>query len=133
MPARRCSTCGINWPNSLPDFRECPHCETATWYSQNNDPDHSNAEALKIKAEAARTMSAAGTISAAPPSPAHAHRVERYLSLGFTEVDAQVLAVALEVERDSTGRMWKRPLNWLTVQRALQHGCDHRLAVTLYA
>jgi hypothetical protein len=64
---------------------------------------------------------------------AHAHRVERYLKLGFTETDAHLLAASREHERDSQGRTWTRPLSWLRVAGSLQQGCSHALALSIYA
>ena len=36
MAAYRCSQCGTNWPNTT-EYRKCPSCGIATWYS-NSDP-----------------------------------------------------------------------------------------------
>lgn len=30
MPARRCSTCSINWPNDYEKFKDCPACKGKT-------------------------------------------------------------------------------------------------------
>ena len=66
-------------------------------------------------------------------SPAYAWRVERYLTLGFTEVDAHLMASATESERDSTGKLWTRPLNWQRVRDSLAAGCSVDQALSIYA
>lgn len=62
-----------------------------------------------------------------PPeaSPAHAHRVERYAHLGFTETDAQLLACA----KDADGFF----IYWGDVDRMLEAGCDHAKVVAILA
>jgi hypothetical protein len=64
----------------------------------------------ELAREAARTA----------PTPEHADRVARYLKMKFSEVDAQVLALAKWTEGDSKGRKWVRPLDPLRVARALE-------------
>lgn len=59
------------------------------------------------------------------PSPTHAHRVERFLHLGFTETDAQLMALA----RGSDGYL----VYWLDVDRMLEAGCSHAQALAIYA
>lgn len=67
------------------------------------------------------------------PSAVYTYRLERYMELGFTEVDSHALAVALEAERDSRGRTWTRPLNWRRVEKALRSGCSLEQAVAIFS
>lgn len=59
------------------------------------------------------------------PSPAHANRVDRYLDMGFSEVDAQQMACA----KDARGFY----LYHADVRRQLAAGLTHELAVQIYA
>lgn len=45
MPARRCTTCAVDWPTTKIrldgkywDFQQCPKCGEPTWVGQNIDP-----------------------------------------------------------------------------------------------
>lgn len=70
-------------------------------------------------------------------SIARAHRVERYLSLGFALEDADQLADARHsqavTDRFGTPRVWSTPLHWQRVGRALAAGCPHALALSIFA
>lgn len=70
-------------------------------------------------------------------SPAHQNRVDRYLELGFTNYQAELLANARQVEwaKDSKGvsKRWANPLNWHRVAKTLQDGCSHELAVQIFS
>lgn len=127
MPARSCSTCATNWPTAT-GFDPCPICEERTSFTYTRNPDFSEAEA-KAYVEEHRAQEA---VVRAAPKPEHANRVDRYLALGFSEVDAQVLALATRVHVDSTGREWVRHVNHLDVARALASGCSHALALEIF-
>lgn len=59
------------------------------------------------------------------PSPTHQHRVERFLHLGFTETDAELMALA----KDDFGFA----VYWVDVGAMLDAGCTHAQAVGIYA
>lgn len=67
----------------------------------------------------------------------HQHRFDRYVELGFTEYQAELLAQARTVEwaKDNKGvsRKWTQPLNWQRVAKALDQGCSHELAVEVFS
>ena len=71
------------------------------------------------------------------PSSAYTWRVERYLELGFTETDANLLATvrvsARLLDRHKVERVWTFPLHWATVGQALLAGCTHEQARRIYA
>jgi hypothetical protein len=115
MATRRCGICSTNWPNTG-GFTDCPLCGEGTTYSMNRAPDFTEAEAKEhVREVKAREVAARGK-----PTPEHADRVARYLKMKFSEVDAQVLALAKWTEGDSKGRKWVRPLDPLRVARALE-------------
>jgi hypothetical protein len=60
------------------------------------------------------------------------HRHDRYMDLGFSERDADVLAGVKWPEQDSQGRTWVRPLHWMKVAKALESGCSHELALRIF-
>lgn len=128
MAARVCDTCEINWPNTTPDFSDCPVCMESTRVAYGEKPDVGAKEAQAYARQARARLEA----QRATPSPAHANRVERYLALGFSEVDAQLLALATWVHRDTIGRKWERAVNHLDVRKALERGCTHELAVEIF-
>ena len=127
MAARVCRTCLTNWPN-VGGFLECPVCGEDTEYGVSAKPEFSEEEA-KAHAQERRTRLEAERRA---PSPEHANRVERYLELGFSEVDAQVLALATWTYVDSKRRRWVRPVNHLDVAKALAAGCSHALALEIF-
>jgi hypothetical protein len=127
MPARRCSLCNEAWPTAT-DFNRCPRCDSETWWEGDATSPWTDSEARAIRNQTA----VAAKLRDAAADPQHEHRVERYLHLGFSEVDAELLAVATETERDSTGRAWTRPLNWQRVARTLEAGCTHSAAVAIF-
>ena len=127
MPARVCEGCEVNWPN-MGGFTECPVCDETTEYVYKRNPDFAEGQARAYAQERRALVEAAR----AAASPAHANRVDRYLALGFTEVDAQVLALATRVHVDSQGRKWVRHVNHLDVAGALASGCSHALALEIF-
>jgi hypothetical protein len=109
----------MNWPLN-DDARACPDCGNETW--RNTDaPDKTIAE---LRAAIAARPSTTPTPTA-PASPAHAHRVERYLDMGFTEVDAQIMATS----RDARGFF----LYHGDVRRCLEAGATHAQMVAIHA
>lgn len=113
MSARRCTQCAINWPSD-PQHMKCPNCDGATWFSPTSTPDPK---------EDRQPVTAPLDVGEA--SPAYVHRVERYLQLGFTEVDAHVMAAA----KDRKGFYWYHG----DVAKAIAAGLSHEGAVSLYA
>lgn len=67
----------------------------------------------------------------------HHWRVDRYLELGFTQVDAERLACVRDsvrlVDRHGEGKTWTFPLHWGKVAKWLELGASHELLVDLYA
>jgi hypothetical protein len=63
-------------------------------------------------------------------------RVERYLELGFSTVDAEMLAdvrdVAIVPDRKGTPRRWSYPLHWGRVAKVLEAGATHAQAVAVF-
>lgn len=63
-------------------------------------------------------------------------RVERYLELGFETVQAEMLADARAVktvnDKNGVPRKWDFPLQWQTVEAALQAGCTLDTAVAVF-
>lgn len=57
MPARRCSTCALNYPN-LTKYGECLRCGQETWAAQNVDP-MSQGDLKEIEAEVRTVQQAA--------------------------------------------------------------------------
>src|SRR5262245_59501498 len=102
MHSYHCSKCKVNWP-AEDDYRSCPDCGQYTFHDSSREPDLRFADVVSIP---------------------HVWRVERYLELGFSEVDAQLLASATEQEQDSRGRTWTRALNWHRVAAAIDAGCS---------
>jgi hypothetical protein len=129
MAARICSPCLVNWPN-MGKFTECPICGEDTEYDYKRAPEYNEAEALAYAKDMKARLAERKITDA---SPAHLNRVERYLALGFSEVDAQVMALATRVHVDSTGRKLVRAVNHLDVARALASGCSHALAVEIFS
>ncbi len=112
MPAKRCSGCSTNWPTSLAAHR-CPNCGGTLWYSKDETadtaPDKTKADTQELPAA----------------TPQYAHRAERFLALGFSEVDAHRLACA----KDGVGF----PVYHGDVGKMLAAGCSHEQAVGIFA
>ncbi len=70
-------------------------------------------------------------------SASHEWRVERFLELGFTVVDAQLLAVAQDEttvrDRHGAPRRWCSPLHWMKVAKTLKAGATHEQALRTFA
>lgn len=64
------------------------------------------------------------------------HRLERFLSLGFDLDAANALAEARTetTVKDRAGipRVWRAPLHWARVARALEAGCTHAEALAIF-
>ncbi len=110
MAAKRCSTCNTNWPTSLAAVR-CPNCGGTLWFSKSETADTAPDKTTTQELPAATTQ--------------YAHRAERFLALGFTEVDAHRLASA----KDGVGF----PVYHGDVGKMLAAGCSHEQAVGIYA
>jgi uncharacterized Zn finger protein (UPF0148 family) len=131
MAARSCHSCGMNWP-TVSGYDPCPLCDEKTMYTYVKNSDFSQAEAKEYVAEYRAREELAREAVRTAPTPEHADRVARYLEMKFSEVDAQVLALAKWAESDSKGRKWVRPLDPLRVARALELGCTHAQAVDIF-
>jgi hypothetical protein len=118
MAAYFCSKCRTNWPIG-DDYKSCPDCGQFTFHDMTAEP-----EVVYRVAE-----HAVGTQSTDP----YVWRVERYVELGFTKMDAHLLASSTEQEKDSQGRTWSRALNWHKVAAALYDGCSLELALRIFA
>jgi hypothetical protein len=119
MRSYYCGKCKVNYP-AEPENRSCADCGQHTFADSTTAPDPHFSSVVEHDAVGTQT------------TDADAHRVERYLTLRFTETDARLLAASREHERDSQGRTWTRPLNWLRVAGSLQQGCSHGLALSIY-
>jgi hypothetical protein len=124
MRSYHCSKCNVNWPPE-DDYKSCPDCKQYTFASTIADPDSAG---VVIHA-AVGTQTSGG-------SEAHRWRVERYLELGFTEIDSQLLALAkAETEVPTRGgrtATYSAPLNWQDVKATLDKGATHAQAVAIY-
>lgn len=109
MKSNRCVACAIAWPLNTED---CPVCgeETTTSYAQ---PERTPEDVHAIMLQRAK------------PSPAHLNRVDRYLAMGFSEVDAEVMACA----KDYHGC----PVYHGDIQRCLEAGATHDQMVQIHA
>ena len=119
MPAYRCSNCDANWAR-LDSNKRCPACGNLTWDVTEN-PDKTFDEARQAREQ----RTAAPTVEIVLPRDyLHAHRVERFGSLGFSEENAELLAAT----KDKLGF----PLYWGDIATALKAGCTHEQAVVIY-
>lgn len=64
--------------------------------------------------------------------PARDWRLEQYLDMGFSTVDANLLADAKQHERDSQGRTWTHALDYKRVADALHRGATFDLVLSIY-
>lgn len=134
MAARIRGPCTVNWPSIASKFKDCPICGEETDWTSSKSPDFTEAEAFEYAAEVKALLEA----GKGKPTPEHADRVARYLKMqdsaraGFSELDAERLAVAKWSEQDSLGRVWVRPLDPTRVARALASGCSCATAVDIF-
>ena len=114
----RCSFCSVNWP-MIQAYRTCPTCDVQTW-GNSDEPTLTDAQARD------RVGLASQADAPLPgPSPAHANRVDRYLDMGFSQVDAELMATC----KDGKGFY----LYHHDIRRQLDAGLTHSLAVQIYA
>lgn len=114
MAANRCGKCVVNYP-ATSAYTNCPACGAKTMWANSEFPDNKPGE--DPDKLATQELPAA--------SPAYVNRVERYLHMGFSEVDAHRLAVV----QDEAGFY----LYHGDVAKHLAAGCTHDLALAIYA
>jgi hypothetical protein len=113
MAAYRCSTCNLNY---RVHSTKCKVCEGPLSWMTNADPT----DEAEISA-----MLAHGRPSDEPVRDyLHEHRVERFLELGFSEINAELLALA----KDAKGF----PRYWGDVAKALDAGLSREQAITVF-
>ena len=141
MNTQRCAHCNVNWPMMAFPAGEidCPACGKDTFLNGRSVADKTLVEARALREQRdAWTPTATIELPAVRPNTPHNHRVERYLELGFTEAESELLACAKTVDfttNPKTGLVtrWPSPLHHLKVARALAAGLSHASAVSLYA
>jgi rubredoxin len=128
MASRCCMPCQAYWPD-IPDTRECPRCGKPTArhsYSPDKSVDDMAEARRKRAAEVMEAQAEEVEMEAARTKDyLHEHRVERFMALGFSEPNAELLAAA----RDALGF----PLYHGDIGTALRAGCTHEAAVAIYA
>ena len=117
-----CSKCGTEYPPT-PDNEHCDACGQHTFPRYAPIPGRQDPVGVVEQGTVGTQTTSAAT--------AHEHRVERYLDLGFSEAQAQLLATTRVQEKDSKGRTCFLFLYHGRVAELLQRGCSHDLVVSI--
>jgi hypothetical protein len=113
MAAYRCSMCNLNYRVHA---TKCKVCEGPLSWMANAQPTD--------EAEISVMLAHGRPPEGAARDYLHEHRVERFLELGFSEVNAELLALAKDAKGFSR--------YWGDVAKALDAGVSHEQAIAVF-